>query len=158
MLDINFVRENPEVVKASEKKRENDSKNVDLVLDSDQKWKKELKVMEKLKHTRNVVSQEINQAKKNKKESEAKKKIKEMKSVVEDLKKSEDKVNKLLKKRNDALKLIGNVLHESVPKGKDDSENVELRKWGKIPKFDFPIKDHIELAEELDLIIVIFLL
>ncbi|MBT3813974.1 serine--tRNA ligase [Candidatus Woesearchaeota archaeon] len=152
MLDINFVRENPDLVRKSEKKRDHDPKLVDEVLKSDLQWRKQLKVMEQLKHTRNVVSQEINQAKKNKKESEAKKKIKEMKSVVEDLKKSEEKVNKLLKKRNDTLKLIGNVLHESVPKGKDDSENVELRKWGKILKFDFPIKDHIELAEELDLI------
>ncbi|MBT4805308.1 serine--tRNA ligase [Candidatus Woesearchaeota archaeon] len=152
MLDINFVRENSELVKKSEKKRGHDIKNVDLVLDSDQKWKRQLKVMEKLRHQRNVVSQEINQAKKNKKEAEAKKKIKEMKSVIDDLKKSEDKVSKLLKKRNGTLKLIGNVLHESVPKGKDDSENVELKKVGKVPKFDFPIKDHIELAEDLDLI------
>jgi seryl-tRNA synthetase len=152
MLDINFVRENPDLVRKSEKKRDHDPKLVDEVIKSDLQWKKELKVMENLKHTRNVVSQEINQAKKNKKESEAKKKIKEMKSVVENLKKVEKKVNKLLKKRNDTLKLIGNVLHDSVPKGKDDSENVELRKWGKLPKFDFPIKDHIELAEELDLI------
>jgi seryl-tRNA synthetase len=152
MLDINFVRENPDLIRKSEKKRGNGPENVDLVLDSDRKWKRELKVMEKLRHQRNVVSQEINQAKKNKKESEAKKKIKEMKSVVENLKKAEKKVNKLIKKRNETLKLIGNVLHKSVPKGKDDSENVELRKWGKLPTFDFPIKDHIELAEELDLI------
>jgi len=152
MLDINFVRENLDLVKKSEKKRGHDPKLVDDVIKSDLQWKKQLKVMEELKHQRNVVSQEINQAKKAKKEAEAKKKIKEMKTVAADIRKSEDKVNKLLEKRNETLKLIGNVLHYSVPIGKDDSENVELRKWGKIPKFDFPIKDHIELAEELDLI------
>ncbi len=152
MLDINFVRENPDLVRKSEKKRGNNIENVDLVLDSDRKWKRQLKVMEGLRHQRNVVSQEINQAKKSKKEAEAKKKIKEMKKVVADIKKSENKVSKFLKKRNDTLKLIGNVLHQSVPIGKDDSENVELKKVGKVPKFSFPIKDHIELAEELDLI------
>lgn len=152
MLDINFVRENPEVIRESEKKRGHDVKEVDLVLDFDKKWKKELLLMEKLKHKRNVVSEEINQAKKTKKESVAKKKIKEMKEVVSAINKAEEKVKKWLKERDEGLKLIGNVLHASVPIGKDDSENVELRKWGKMPKFDFKIKDHIELGLELDLI------
>ena len=152
MLDINLVREKPEIVKASEKRREHDPKIVETVLDFDEKWRNELKVMEKLKHYRNVVSEEINKAKKAKNEPEAVKKIKEMKGVVENIKKSEEKVTEFLLKRNDTLKLIGNILHETVPVGKDDSENVELKKVGKKPKFDFPIKDHIELGLELDLI------
>lgn len=152
MLDINLVREKPEIVKKSEKKRDHDPKIVDEVLNWDEKWRKELKVMEKLKHQRNVVSEEINKAKKAKKETEARKKIQEMKSVVEKIKKEEEKVDELLEKRNDALKQVGNILHKTVAKGKDDSENVELRKFGKKPKFDFPIKDHIELGLELDLI------
>lgn len=151
MLDINFVRKNEKAVKASEKKRGNDPERVDEVLRSDEKWKKELKVMEKLKHQRNIVSEEINQAKKSGKNSLVDKKIKEMKGVVDKIKKQENKVNKLLKKRDEALTQISNVLHYSVPKGKDESDNVEIKKVGKIPKFNFKIRDHIELAEELDL-------
>lgn len=152
MLDINFVRENPELVKKSEKRRGHDLKIVDKVLDLDQQWKDQLQIMEKLKHQRNVVSEEINQAKKAKKEELAQKKIKQMKEVVEEIRLSEEKVNLLLSDRQKNLKLVGNILHESVPIGKDDSNNVELKRVGTIPKFDFPIKDHIELGQELDLI------
>jgi len=152
MLNIKFVRENKDLVLASEKKRGHDPKLVDKVLKLDEDWRKELKKVEELKRQRNVVSEEINKAKKQKKETEAQKKIKEMKTVVEDLKKQDEKVNKLKDKRDQMLCDIGNVLHESVPKGKDDTENVEIKKVGKIPKFNFPIKDHIELGEDLDLI------
>ena len=152
MLDINLLREKPKLVKDSEKRRGHDPKLVDETLKYDEQWRKELKVMEKLKHKRNVVSQEINQAKKDKKEAEAKKKITEMKGVVAKIKKSEEKVEEFLTKRNDKLKLIGNVLHKTVPKGKDNSENKELRKSGGKPKFNFKVKDHIEIGLELDLI------
>ncbi|HLD73039.1 MAG TPA: serine--tRNA ligase [Candidatus Nanoarchaeia archaeon] len=152
MLDINFLREKPELVKSSETRRGRDPKIVDEVLKTDELWKKELNGMEKLKHKRNLVSEEINAAKKLKKEAEAKKKIKEMQQVAEDIRSTEAKVNQLLLKRNELLKKIGNVLHESVPTGKDDSENKELKKVGKIPVFNFLIKDHIELGLDLDLI------
>ena len=152
MLDINFLRENPAVVKASEQKRGRDFKIVDKVLEFDTKWKQELKNMETFKHKRNVVSEEINQAKKQRKEEIAQKKIQEMRDVVECIKAQESKVQFLLEERNKHLKLIGNVLDEAVPEGKDERENKELRTVGKIPKFTFAIKDHIELGLELDLI------
>ncbi|HLD39841.1 MAG TPA: serine--tRNA ligase [Candidatus Nanoarchaeia archaeon] len=151
MLDIKLVREHPELVKASEKKRGRDTAIVDQVLKLDEAWKKELKKVEELKHKRNVVSQEINEAKKSKKEKEAVKKIKEMKDVVEEIKQREYNANEQLHQRNDALKKIGNVLDKEVPAGKDESENKELKKWGKIVKPSFPLKDHIELGLELDL-------
>ena len=151
MLDIKLVREHPELVKASEKKRGRDTAIVDQVLKLDEAWKKELKKVEELKHKRNVVSQEINEAKKSKKEKEAVKKIKEMKDVVEEIKQREYNANEQLHQRNDALKKIGNILDKEVPAGKDESENKELKKWGKIVKPSFPLKDHIELGLELDL-------
>ena len=151
MLDIKIVRENSALVKASEKKRGRDQAIVDQVLKLDESWKKELKKVEELKHQRNVVSQEINQAKKSKKEKEAVKKIKEMKDVVEEIKQREYNANEQLHQRNEALKKIGNILDKEVPVGKDESENKELKKWGKIVKPSFPLKDHIELGLELDL-------
>ncbi len=152
MLDINFVREKPELVKKSEQRRHRNPAIVDKVLELDADWKKELKVMEDLKHKRNVVSEEINQAKKAKKEDLAVQKIVEMKTVVENIKKCENQVTQLLEERNATLKLVGNILNEAVPNGKDDSENKELKKVGKIPKFNFSIKDHIDLGLELDII------
>ena len=152
MLAINYLRENAKIVKASEKKRGHDPKIVDEILDLDKKWRSELKVLERLKHQRNVVSQVINEAKKKKDEKTAKAKIKTMQDVVAKIKKKESLVEKLLEQRNLLLSKVGNVLHKSVPRGKDDSDNVELKKWGKKPKFDFKIKDHIELGLELDLI------
>src|SRR3989338_5278839 len=152
MLDIKYVRENPQLVKASEKKRNRNPEVVERVLEFDEQWKKELKEVEGLKHRRNVVSEEINQAKKAQNMTVADKKIREMREVADNIKRSEEKVNHFLQERNNQLRLIGNVLHKSVPQGKDESENKELRKVGKIPRFTFPIKDHIELGSELDLI------
>ncbi len=152
MLDIKLVREHPDLVKASEKKRGRDASLVDQVLKLDELWRKELKKVEELKHQRNVVSQEINEAKKSKKEKEAVKKIKEMKDVVEEIKEREYNANEQLHQRNELLKKIGNILDKEVPVGKDENDNKELKKWGKIVKPSFPLKDHIELGLELDLI------
>ena len=112
MLDIHLVRENPAAVKSSEKKRGRDPAVADAVLKLDQSWKKELKKVEELKHKRNVVSQEINEAKKSKKEKEAVKKIKEMRDVVDEIKKGEEKTALLLQERDEKLTLLGNILHQ----------------------------------------------
>ncbi len=152
MLDIKFLREQPEEVKASEKRRGHDPKVVDQVLKADQQWRKELQVVEKQRQQRNTISQEVNKAKKAKNEKLAKEKIKAMKAHIQEMKVQEEKVAKLKEKRDKLLRTIGNILDKSVPSGKDDSENKVLKKVGKIPKFNFPIKDHIELGLELDLI------
>jgi len=75
-----------------------------------------------------------------------------MRTVINTLKETEETVDKLQQERLTTLKQIGNILHESVPTGKDDSENKEIKRVGTPPKFTFPIKDHIELGLELDLI------
>ena len=152
MIDINALRSNPDLFKASEKKRGRSAPVIDSVLKLDQQWKHELKKVEQLKHQRNLVSQEINLAKKNKDEKTAKVKIKEMQSVVENIKQGEAQADELLKKRDQQLSLIGNLLHADVPQGKDDSQNVEIKAWGKKPEFNFPIKTHVELAEKLNLV------
>lgn len=151
MLDIKIVRENPAAVKASEKKRGRNPAVVDEVLKLDESWKKELKKVEELKHKRNVVSQEINQAKKNRKEKDAAKKIKEMQDVVEEIKQREEKTAHLLREREEKLTILGNILHPSVPSGKDENDNVQIKTWGKKPSFAFPVKNHVELAESLNL-------
>jgi len=150
MLDINLLREKPDLVKKSENKRGNDPKVVDEVLKLDTKWKKELKAMEELNHKRNVVSQEINQSKKSKDEKTAIKKIKEMRQVIDTIKDQKDKVEKIFDERQNRLRKIGNILHPTVPQGKDETNNVEIKKWGKKPTLE-NVKNHIELCEELDI-------
>jgi len=149
MLDINLLRENPALVKKNEERRSRDPHVVDEVISLDNKWKKALKTMESLKHQRNVVSQEINQAKKAGKSTTSK--IKEMQQVAAEIKKTEAEVNEFLEKRDQKLLLLGNIISKETPKGKDDKENKEIKKWGKKPKFTFPVKNHVELAESLDL-------
>jgi len=152
MLDINLVREQPDLLKKNERKRNKDPKVVNAVLKLDGQWRIALKTVETLKHIRNVVSEEINKARKSKDEKIAQKKIKEMKTVAEDIRKQEENVKNLLEKRDKELLKLGNVMHPDVPYGKDDSENVELKKIGKIPSFNFKIKNHVEILEQLDLV------
>ncbi|MFC1801616.1 serine--tRNA ligase, partial [Nanoarchaeota archaeon] len=147
MIDISLIREKSKLVKDNQKKKGKDDKIVDEVLKLDEDWKKVLKKVEGLKGTRNKVSLEINEMKK--KGENIKPKVKEMKKTVEDINKKDLKAQELLKKRNNLLCKIDNLMHEKVPKGKDESENKEIRKWGKKPKFGFEIKNHVELAESL---------
>ncbi len=149
MLDINLVREQPDLVKSSERKRSRDPSGVAKVLELDQKWRQESFAVEKLKQRRNTVSEEINQAKKSKQLAIAGKKIEEMKEVAAEIKAKEEHVVHLLSRRNEKLLEIGNIMHDAVPFGKDDSQNVELKTWGKKPQFTFPVKNHVELAEAL---------
>lgn len=147
MLDINLVREKPDLVKASEKRRNRDHAVVDKVLSLDQQWKKMLQQVEELKHQRNVVSQEINQLKKAGQSGDAK--IKVMRSVVEEIRTKEEIVGHLLQQRNETFLLLGNILHPTVPEGKDAADNVELKAWGKKPNFNFAVKNHVEICENL---------
>ena len=151
MLNIHFVREDPGQVKQSEQRRGRNPQIVEEVLQLDEQWKKELKAVEELKHTRNVVSEEINQAKKAKNNVLAEKKIKQMREVAEQIKEKDYQASELVRQRNETLKKIGNILDKAVPPGKDETENKELKKVGKIRKFSFPIKDHLELGLALDL-------
>jgi len=147
MLDITLLRENPKLVKANQKKKGKTPELVDDVLNADNLWKKELQKVEQLKHKRNVVSQEINQEKKSGKSAE--KKIKEMRTVVEEIKGGEEKSVQLLEQRNQLLSKIDNIMHKDVPKGKDDSQNVEIKTWGK--KTTAEVINHVELLEKLNL-------
>ena len=152
MIDINLLREDPDLFRKNEEKRSRDPKTVDKELEVDGDWKKELQAMEKLKHKRNIVSQEINQAKKGKDLALAGKKIEQMQRVVKSIKAKERKSEKLLERRNELMCQLGNIMHEKVPFGKDDSENPELKTWGKKPKFSFKIKNHVELVEQLGIV------
>lgn len=149
MLSIKFIRENPGIVKKSLEKRKDTEKVkwVDELLKTDEKWRSLKQEVDKLRHQRNVVTEEIMKLRKAGKN--ASQKIQEVKDIPEKIKKYEKELGELRKKIIFYLMRIPNVLHDSVPYGKDDSENVEIKKIKKVPKFKFDLKSHGELAENL---------
>ncbi len=151
MLDIKLIREWPELVKGNLKKR-NDPEKLKLLeelIKNDKKWRELTTEANDLRKKRNEISEKIAEAKKKKKD--AKKLLKEAEKIPEQIKKIEDESNALEKKIKLAMLRIPNMMHDSVPVGKDDSENVEVRKWGKQPKFDFEPQDHVTILKNLGL-------
>jgi len=150
MLDINLLRENSKLVKANQKKAGLPEKQVDEILKLDKKWRDEKQKADKLRSERNKVSIAISQAKKaGKKPSDL---LKKAKQLPDKIKKQDEKAEELEKKRNQELSKLPNIISKQTPIGKDDSDNKEIKKYGKQKKFDFPIKNHVELAENLDII------
>jgi seryl-tRNA synthetase len=152
MLDIKLIRDNPKTVEGSLRKRgdEEKLKLLKALIESDKKYREELQELEKLKHDRNVISDEI--AKLKKEGKDVSKKLKEATEIPEKIKKLEEDVFKLKEKIDNTLMIIPNILHESVPIGKDDADNIEIRRWGKPPKFNFEPKSHLEILENLGMI------
>ncbi len=152
MLDIKLIRENPSLVKQNLKKR-NDPQKLKLLEDLlkvDVQWRKSQTEINKLRQKRNQLSAEI--AKLKKANKTVKKQLIEAKKVDALIEKDEKKLTQLETKEKSLLMDIPNLLHESVPVGKDDSDNIEVRRWGALPKFDFEPKDHLTILQELDLI------
>jgi len=149
MLDIKYLRNNFEKVKEALRNRGADL-SLDDFLKLDENRRKKLVEVEKLKNKRNTVSEEIGKLKKQ--GIDAKDLIDEMKNVSEEIKKLDDEVNQIEEQIHEILINIPNIPHETVPIGADETQNVEVKKWGDLPGFKFKPKPHWEIAEELDII------
>lgn len=149
MLDIKFIRENPDVVKANIKKKgqENKLPLVDELLAKDKEMRDLKGKVDALRADRNKLSEEINKLKKAGKDVSAV--LKKVKDIPDEILKVEETHSKVEARVNEILVSLPNIMWKSVPVGKDSSENVEFKKGGKIPVFKFPIKTHVELAESL---------
>jgi len=149
MFDIKFLRENPEAVKENIKKKfKNDRlKLVDEALTKDKKWRELKGQVDSLRADRNKISKSISDAKKAGKDT--KKLLKEASLIPEKISSLENNMNSLEEELNSILSKIPNMMHESVAMGKNDSENVQMRRIGKPKEFDFEIKNHAEIAESL---------
>jgi len=152
MLDIKLIRENPKVVEENLKKRmdEEKLKMLEDLIEKDKKYREDLQELEKLKHDRNVISEEIAALKKAGKDTSTK--VKKASEIPNKIKKLEEEVLKLKEKIDFYLMSLPNILHESVPIGKDESDNVVVKTWGKAPKFDFEPKNHAEIVTDLGLL------
>ena len=137
MIDIRILRDNPDFVKKNYLRRRQPEllKQVDEVIVKDQKWRKKLKQLEGLNQKRNKLSIEVSKAK----ASEKKKLIKEVKELKDKIEKKRVQVEKLKKDVKKILLKLPNIIHESVPYGKDDEENVDtfnLFYYGNIVTFE----------------------
>jgi seryl-tRNA synthetase len=153
MIDIKLIRENSDLVKENIKKKfkEDRIKLVDEALRLDEKWRKLKYDEDGLRSERNKISQQINELMKSKKKNEADKLIKEAKKIPDEISKIEEKRKKLEEDLRKILSGIPNIISSRVPSGKNDSENVVEKEYGKIGKYDFEVKSHVELIEELGL-------
>ena len=150
MLDIKLFRESPDIIKANLEKRGwsgEDMDIVDEVIETDTKWRKYRQEGDKLKHERNVVAEEI--AKMKKSGEDIASKVQHMKELSEMIKSVDEEIEAHLSKRDTLLLRIPNLMHESVPVGKDDSENVPIRQWGEPRKYNFELKSHQDIIEDL---------
>lgn len=152
MIDIKLIRENPDLVKENIKKKYQNEKLllVDKVRKLDEEWRRLKYIEDGLRSERNKISNEINKAKKQKKD--AKPLIKKAKEIPGKIEKSQIKRRKLEDEIKKLMLQIPNIIHKSVPIGKSDKENKEIKKIGKPRKFDFPVKSHIELGENLGIL------
>lgn len=143
MLDINFIQQNPEKVKGSVKRRGVDV-DIDEILKLDKKRRSLIPRVEKLRARRNELS-----GTKGKPSLKAIEKAKEVKS---ELSKLEPWLEGIEKELDELLLTVPNLLHSDVPDGESDKDNVEVKKWGAQPAFDWKARDHEELGEELQVI------
>ena len=139
MLDINFIRENKEKVKKGVAAKQFNLVLVDKLLELDEKRRKLILEIENLRARRNKIA-------------EGKTGSSEGKKIKKELKDKEPELNKAEKEYKDILFQIPNLPSGKSPVGKDEKDNIELRKWGTPRKFDFRTKDHLELGKSLGIL------
>jgi seryl-tRNA synthetase len=149
MLDINLFRERPDVVRNSLKRRGMDPAPVDQVIQLDADWRLARKRLDELRARRNKVAAEVADAKKQGRDAAPL--IAEMKQAGADMEALEKRAVDAEAQRNALLWKLPNVMHESVPVGKDDSQNVPIKTVGTPTKHGFEPKSHVDLLQSLDI-------
>jgi len=149
MLEAKYIREHLDEVRERLALR-GQAVNLDQFILVDGERRKTIQEWERLRALQKKVSDEV--SKKKREGQDASALIEEMKNVARDLKALDGVVEEKEKVLQDFLLTIPNLPHASVPAGKDPSDNVEVKRWGEIPKFDFKPKPHWDLGEELGIL------
>ncbi len=152
MLDIKFVREHSEEVKDNLKRRGDLDKIVliDNLIKDDKNWRDIQNEANILRNKRNRLTDEIGRLRKSGTDTSAL--VKEAEQIPDQIRKLETEASEIESKVTDLLMRLPNIMHETVPFGTDENDNIEVKKWGKQPQFTFAPKDHIDLAMKLKLI------
>ncbi len=148
MLDLKLIREEPDLVKQGIKNK-GEMGNVDKILELDSQRRAIIQDVETLKHERNELSQKVSELKKEGKPADEV--ISRTREISQSIKDMDEKLKSLDIALQDELDRIPNLPHESVPVGKNASDNVVVRAWGKMQEFDFEISNHLEIAERLNI-------
>ncbi|BFT94728.1 MAG: serine--tRNA ligase [Minisyncoccus archaeiphilus] len=148
MIDIKFIRENPEKIKeACEKKKIRF--DVDHLLEVDNRRRELLQSIEEFNAIKNQANKRIQEAKDDEERSVV---IAQMKELDRNSDDRGEEFKKVDAEFDSLMLLVPNIPDDSVPVGDSDEDNVEVRKWGEIREFNFPIKDHVQIAKDLDLV------
>ncbi len=150
MLDAKFIRTEPDKVRAGLINKNADTALLDKFLELDEKRRADIQEVEKLKAERNTVSEEIARMKKEKQDASAE--IERMRDVSQKIKAMDADLAEIEAELSYVLLTIPNMPHESVPVGKDETENKNVRTWGEQRKFDFEPVAHWDIATTLDII------
>ncbi len=151
MLDIRFIKENPDLVKEKLASRQKDySAEIDRILVLDEQRRALIADTEAKRAQQNVVSKQIPQWKKEGKDVSPI--MAEMKTLSEAVKTETEKITALDAEIERIMLFLPNLPDDSVPYGKDDSENVEMRRWGEPRKFDFEPKPHWDIGADLKIL------
>jgi len=149
MLDPKLIKEKPEIIRNMLKSRAVQF-DLDALIESDQKRREFIIKTDDLRKKKNQIAVIISEKKKGGEDISPI--LAEMKNISNELTKLESEQENVENKYLKLASTIPNLVHESVPIGMDDSANEEIKKWGDIPKFDFKIKDHIDISEDLNLV------
>ncbi|HXD31249.1 MAG TPA: serine--tRNA ligase [Pyrinomonadaceae bacterium] len=152
MLDLNFVRENLDQVKAALEKRGKPISALEDFAQSDKERRRVIAESDELNARRNTASREIGALMKEGKKEEGdarRKEVGELKDRIAELDQLRDHAEAHMR---ELLSTLPNLPHESVPVGKDESDNVEVRRWGTKPEFDFEPKDHVDIGTTLGIL------
>ncbi len=152
MLDIKLIREAPDIARKNLEKRHNKEKMqiLEELIVKDRHRLDTLRNVEDLRQQRNAVTKEISEAKAAGKSID--KLAHQAKDIPRQIKEHEEKLEKLTEETNALLMKLPNMLHDTVPIGRDDKENVEVRRAGKKPKFSFQPKGHAEILQALGML------
>ena len=149
MLDPKLIKEKPEIIRNMLKARAIEF-DLDGLIESDQKRREFIIKTDELRKKKNQVAMAISEKKKG--GEDASSILAEMKNISNELTKLESEQEHIESKYLKLASTIPNLVHESVPIGPDESTNKEIKRWGNIPEFDFKIKDHIDISEDLNLV------
>ena len=149
MLDIKRIRNNPEEIIEALKKRRGEYP-IQKLLDTDEKRREVIQKVESMKAEQNKLSKQVPQMKKNGEDTTEL--FKNLKKLSDDIKSMDDDLKDIDEEIREYLMEIPNTPNKDVPVGLDDTENLEMRKWGEPRKFDFDIKAHWDLGVDLDIL------
>lgn len=139
---LKAVRENPEILYKSQKRRGLDTGVVDRAVELEREWRKKLKKVNLLRRKRNELARRVKEAK----GEERERIIAEAKKISEEVKAADEELKKIEKDLEEVLLSIPNIVHDSVPVGKDDTENVPVKYWGKARVYFEDVDSFVEMT------------